>query len=191
MLLVRVRDRTVGRKRVVIGEMRVPDEDERCVRRLEGLRRRLLVEDIREVVDGRSVHQQIFVRSQFVRKGVEPRDVILVDDAARPLDRRARGVVEILDTESVDRGDVVIAEDRRLHAFAHECQTFVRIRAVADDVAEAEDRIACRDAREHRFERLHVRVDVGEHRVSHSASAFSNASANSMRSRSVPTVTRM
>ena len=118
--------------------------------------------------------------------------MIRLDDRARPIDRGTCRRVEELDAEPVDGGDVVIAEHRRVRAFAHAREAFVRVRSVADDIAETQHLVGGRDAREDGFERLEVRVNVGDDRESHAfASASSRALAKYARSGSVPTVTRM
>ena len=102
--------------------------------------------------------------------------VLADQDAARPLGGDARVNVEPGDLRPAACRGVVIAEKDGLATGSNQIQTLVRARAVADDVAEADDPVGCVgvDDREDRLERLEIAVNVGQENGGHPAEGRSS-----------------
>ena len=86
----------------------------------------------------------------------------------RPLDRRARRRVEIREAVVVDRADVVVAEHGRLGAFADQGDAGVGVRSVPDRVAQTQEPVLGRDARQYGLQRFQVAVYICYNCVFHS-----------------------
>src|SRR5579885_3204725 len=144
-LHVLMADASVGFERVVLGDVRVPDENDGGVGALESSLGVAFIEQVLEIMDRRAVHEQIPLVANLVAQTVEPLDNVGLDDALRPLDRAAGGRIEVLHSEIIDRGDVVIAQHGLVRAIADRAYAFVRVGAVSDDVAQTQDAIALRN----------------------------------------------
>src|SRR6185503_3536151 len=94
------------------------------------------------------------------------------DPLARPEDGVPRGPAELHGLGEPGRHEVVVADDRGRAAGAEEIDAYVRLRVVADDIAEADEVIHALgvDRREHGGQRLLVGVDVREDRDPHARS---------------------
>ena len=90
-----------------------------------------------------------------------------VDRVAGPLRGRAGLGVEPLDLAAADGGGVVVATDAVRPELAQSRHHGVRIRTVADDVAELPDGIDVAGVGEDRIERHEIAVDVRQDRDAH------------------------
>ncbi len=93
----------------ILGDVRMSDEHDTRVGRVECTRGGALIENIFEVVYGRAVHEQELRQAHLVRKRVQPFPARLVEHALRPRDRGTGRIVEVLHAEVLGGSQIVIA----------------------------------------------------------------------------------
>ena len=93
------------------------------------------------------------------------------DPAARPLHRRPRLRIEVVDLAAAGSGRVVVAPDADRADRREAFDDGVGLRAVADDIAEVPDGVDRAEVGEDRVERDDVAVDVREDGDPHRRSA--------------------
>src|SRR5581483_10247339 len=119
--------------------MRVPDKHHARIRCRKSFCRRVLVGNILEVLLRSSMHEQEIRKPQLIWQRIEPRQTLFVDNALRPFDRGSSEIIEIIQTETIDSGEIVIAEHGGVHAFPDYTNTLVRVRTIPHRVAEAQE----------------------------------------------------
>ena len=144
-------------------DMAVSDENDRRCREVEGRLRRLLGQDV--LPDGIArarVEEVDAVGCAGGLKALQKRARALRELPCRPDCRRRRLVVEVADADLAERDEVVVADEADVAPLPHDVAALVRQRPVADDVAEAPDRVhALRvDLLQDRLERVEVSVNV-------------------------------
>ena len=118
----------------------------------------------------RAVHHH---RGRVERPGdIEPAQIrrVLGGEPVRgPAHGAARDEAELGHADRAERRAVVVAGDRVSAAIANELSALVRARVIADDIAETRDAIDARgrELREHRLDRLDVRVQIRNQPVLH------------------------
>jgi hypothetical protein len=115
-----------------------------------------VIADLDVQVEGQLAHE---VLGGLVGVGEGPIDGLLAELAVVRIDVRAAAVVEV----ARDRV-VVVSVDRRDRALLDERADLVGVRAVADEIAPAEDALDAErvDARKRRLQRREVGVEVGD-----------------------------
>ena len=88
------------------------------------------------------MHHEVVGDAQFVAQAVEPGTILGRQDLLGPQHRFQREWIEKVQSMTVDGGDVVVAEDAGRRALANQRDALIRVRAVADDVAEAQQPVA-------------------------------------------------
>ena len=161
------------------------------------LRRGALVEDVFEVVHRRAVHQQEIRSSEFrTARLLSHARLSSLSTLLRPGDRCARGIVEVLDAEIFDRGEIVIAEHRVLQARREAARRTRWGWARSRRCRPGTHLVVGSHQRERALERLDVPVNVGDDRVALTRHARKAARrrgrrpANASRIGGVPALTR-
>src|SRR5262249_51275363 len=124
------------------GNVAVPDEDDRRLGVREGGLDGLGVEYVLPDRVPRASVVELDVADRRTR--LEPREEglrFLVEDSLRPLDRAAGLRVELIDVDVAEDDEVVVADETQVDALADELAALVGPRPVADDVAQAPDRV--------------------------------------------------
>ncbi len=131
-------------------ELYVAVADEREIRRL-GLERRLRDVGRQDVFPDRIANRAVEERDAGpLALGREPGqelELLLGEHAARPACGHAGVRGELVDVERARDDEVVVAAEADRSALAYEREAFARLRAVADDVAEAPQLVDVRSSR--------------------------------------------
>src|SRR4051812_46696002 len=108
------------------------------------------------------------------RQRAQRLEVALADRLARPARRGGRTGGELLERERAGDGQVVVAGEHDVAAAERELDAQIRLRAVADEIAQAPDLVdpGGVDGVEGRLEGLAVAVDVRDHRDVHECAAW-------------------
>jgi hypothetical protein len=112
-------------------------------------------------IAGASVDEQYVIDDATLREGAEPGAGRVRDGVSRPFRRRARLGVEPIDLGSPDRCCIVIAAHARRVAFVEAGHHGVRLRTIADHIAEVPDGIDIAGVGEDRVEGHDVAMDIG------------------------------
>jgi len=150
--------------------MAVPDEDERRARELEGRERGLVAQDVLpDRVARRAVVESDSVRLPLRLEPVEERLRLGLQHAARPASGDRRLAAELGEVDRAAHGEVVVAGEADIGPLGDRGAALVRVRPVADEVAEAPELVrgVRVDRCENRLQRVQVRVDVGDDRGAH------------------------
>src|SRR3954454_25343674 len=125
-------------------------------------------------VAGAGVEEPDLLLEVLGRQRAQRLEVALADRLARPARRGGRTWGELLERERAGDGQVVVAGEQHVAAAERELDAQIRLRAVADEVAEAPDLVdpGGVDGVEDRLEGLAVAVDVRDHRDVHECAAW-------------------
>src|SRR5581483_8382049 len=96
----------------------------------------------------------------------EPGALVVAEHARRPVRGGRRVTRELLDVERAENGEIVIAAERDVDPLAYQVAALIRLRSIADDVAEAPHLVGrgTLDVGEHRLECVKIAVDVRDDR---------------------------
>ena len=108
-----------------------------------------------------AMDEQDVIHDASLREGAEPRAGRLGHGVAGPLGCRARLRVEPIDLRTSDSRGIVIAAHPSRIAFTEACHDGVRLRTVADHVAEVPDGIDVAGIGQDRVEGHDVAMDIG------------------------------